>query len=788
MGLFFIQAIVSCKSYKDLKEGEYLVNKVKIEFKKDRNNKSENRQEYVKMEDLQKIVKQKPNKKLFGVFNLSTNLYAYGNRKDNWFRRWVKKMGDEPVILDLIKTENSIKQLKLYLVKNGYFLNQTSDTLIITDSNKKKATVIYKLELNEPYLIKKLSYFYYDSEIRESINEEIRNSKIKKGKNYDENALKLERIRIEKNMKEDGYYNFDKQFISFDIDSNNLKREVRVTVNIDNPKRNMITKDGLDTLVNYPHRIYSIQDIYIQIKSGDNRYSSVDTSTLEGYTFVNSTKNSIRPEVILRTMYFKQGDQYNLKHIEYTYNRLSSLKAFKSIHINVYPRSNDQNDTTLEVSVELELNERHSYTIETEGTNRGGNLGVNGNFRLNNRNTFKGAEIFHFKVLGGLEAQGTSFEQGKNVAANQIGGSIFNTVEYGFEVGLNIPELFIPKNNSKVPSYIKPSTEISFGYNYQFRSAYNRDIFNTALFYNWIIKSKNIFRVGLIDLSLVKIDKADWFQEKLDKSNNSLLINSYQNHLIAATKFQYEFNNSQFKENSIRFKTTLESAGNLLRAMDDLAGSPKDITGSYYKLLNIIYAQYLMLDGFITYRARLNRQTKAAYRIYGGIGVPLSNLNVLPFEKSYFGGGANFNRAWVSRTLGPGGMADTGSLAGIDRIGDIKFEANFEYRFDIIGNIEGAYFIDAGNIWIREKDPQRPLAEFDINRFYKEIAIGSGLGARYNFGFFIIRFDVGVKIHDPKLIPGERWLWQSKNQYESIKLNSYYRGIVNWNLAIDYPF
>ena len=201
--MFFIQAIVSCKSYKDLKEGEYLVNKVKIEFKKDRNNKSENRQEYVKMEDLQKIVKQKPNKKLFGVFNLSTNLYAYGNRKDNWFSRWVKKMGDEPVILDLIKTENSIKQLKLYLVKNGYFLNQTSDTLIITDSNKKKATVIYKLELNEPYLIKKLSYFYYDSEIRESINEEIRNSKIKKGKNYDENALKLERIRIEKNMKED---------------------------------------------------------------------------------------------------------------------------------------------------------------------------------------------------------------------------------------------------------------------------------------------------------------------------------------------------------------------------------------------------------------------------------------------------------------------------------------------------------------------------------------------------------------------------------------------------------
>ena len=772
-----------------MSEGEYLVSKVKIEFVKDTAQSAKNQLDYAKKEELQNIIKQKPNKKLFGVFSLATNLYAYGKRKDNWFRRWIMKMGDEPIILDSSKTLNTTNQLRISLIKNGYFLNETKDSIIITDSSKRKATVNYYIKLNQPYVVKDtITWNIRDSKIAKTIVNSSKNSKIEIGKNYNENSLTQERVRLETNMKNKGYYNFDKQFVTFDIDSNNLNKKVKINVNVDNPKRKEITPLGNDTLIRYPHRKYSIQDIYIQVRSGDKRYSTIDTAVLDGYTFVNSSKNSIRPEVILRTMYFKPGDQYNLQNIEYTYNRLSSLKAFKTISINVYPRSNDPTDTTLSAFVNLELNSRHSYIIETEGTNRGGNFGINGSFKLNNRNVFKGAELFQIKVMGGLEAQGTSFEQDESIAQDQVGGSIFNTVEYGVEFGFRIPELFIPKNKSKVPSYTKPSTDLTFGYNHQLRSAYNRDIFNTGLYYNWIMKNKNICRFGLIDLSLVKIDKADWFQQKLDESNNSLLANSYQDHLISASKIQYEFNNSRFKENSIRFKTSIESAGNMLRAVNDLSGKERDSTNSYYEILNIRYAQYVMLDGFITYRARISEHTKAAYRIYGGIGIPLANLNVLPFEKSFYGGGANFNRAWVSRTLGPGGMADTGSLAGIDRIGDVKLEANFEYRFDLFGSLEGAYFIDAGNIWIREKDPQRPLADFDVNRFYKEIAVGSGVGVRYNAGFFIVRFDVGVKIHDPKLIPGERWLWQSKQQYESLKLKSYYREIVNWNLAIDYPF
>ncbi|MBD79761.1 MAG: hypothetical protein CL840_12670 [Crocinitomicaceae bacterium] len=788
LGFFLSLAIVSCKPYKDLQEGEYLVNKVNIEFEKNKAEKKDMRQDNVKIEDLESIIKQKPNKRLFGVFNLSTNLYAYGSRKDNWFRRWMKKMGDEPVILDSTKTAASTDQLRLFLVKKGYFLNQTSDSTVIVDSTKRKAEVTYQLTLNQPYTVKKLGMSMEDLTIKETVDKYWGESKIEIGKNYDEYVLTEERGRIENTMKSDGYYNFDKRFVSFTVDSNNLENGVNIDVNIENPRINRLTEDNRDTLVTYSHRKYTIEEVFIQVRSDDKRYTTIDTAQMNGYVFVNSSKNSIRPTVILRTLYFKPGDQYNIQNIQYTYNRLATLKAFKSININVYPRTNDPNDTTLVAFVELALNSRHSFAIETEGTNRGGNLGVNGSVRLNNRNVFKGAELFQVKFTGGLEAQGTSFEQDESVAEDQFGNSIFNTIEYGIEFGLRLPELLIPKNKSKIPSYTKPSTEFTFGYNHQFRSAYNRDIFKTGLYYNWIMNRKNIFRVGIIDLSLVRIDKAQWFQEKLDASNNSLLINSYNNHLISATKFQYEFNNSMIKENNIRFKTTVETAGNLLRGINELSGKPRDSTNTYYELLGIRYAQYIMVDGFIRYGTRLTRHSSAAYRLYGGIGVPLANLNVLPFEKSYYGGGANSNRAWVSRTMGPGGMADTGSLAGIDRIGDIKLEANFEYRFDIMGSFEGAYFIDAGNIWIREHDPQRPLAEFDVNRFYKELAIGSGLGLRYKTGFFIVRFDVGVKIHDPKLIVGERWLWQTKQQYESLKLKSYYREIVNWNLAIDYPF
>jgi outer membrane protein assembly factor BamA len=736
------------------------------------------------------VIKQRPNKRLFGLFNLSTHLYAYGSRKDNWWRRWFKKMGDEPVILDTHKTTVSTQQLNLLLNKHGYFLSKATDSVWVYDSLKRKTQIIYTLTPKTPYKLNKLSWMVNDISIAPIVLEKAQHSKIEQGRNYEEESLSKERERLSVELKNKGYYNFDRRFIYFEVDSNLNSNKVNIEAHIENPSEKRITPSGNDTLIEFPHKKYSIQEIYIQVQSSDKRYSMIDTVEFQGYTFVNSSQNSIRPSVILRTLYIKKGDQYNYEQIQYTYDRLASLKAFKRINIGVDPRSSDPQDTTLRVFIDLELNPRHAYKIETEGTNRGGNLGINGNLQFANRNTFKGAEVLKFKVFGGLEAQGTNFEQDDEVVEN----TLFNTLEYGAEVSLTMPELFVPKFKKGVPEYQKPTTEINIGYSHQFRSAYDRDILNTGLYYNWLIKGErkdkrnHLFRLGVIDFSLVRIDKAAWFENKLEESNNSLLKNSYQNHLISATRFQYEFNNFRPNSNVIRFKTSIESAGNVLRAVHDMAGAEKDSTETYYELFGIRFAQYLMVDGDIAYRTQLDKHSQMAYRFYSGIGIPLSNLNALPFEKSYYGGGANFNRAWVARTMGPGSMADTGSLAGIDRIGDIKLEANVEYRFDIVGSMKGAWFLDAGNIWIREYDPQRPNAEFDVNRFYKELAIGSGIGLRYDAGFFVIRFDVGFKIHDPKLFEGERWVWQKKSTYEAFNNRSYYRELANWNLAIGYPF
>ncbi|MGB0391674.1 MAG: hypothetical protein ACPGD5_08900 [Salibacteraceae bacterium] len=779
--------LYSCKPYKELQSGEYFVNKVKVRIESDSGNKKHELQNSVIKDELYQIIKQKPNRKVLGVFKLGINFYAYGIRKDNWFRRWAKKAGDEFVILDTASSAISFEQQRLYLIKKGYFLNEGNYEVIYQDSHKRKATIIYTLTPKKPYKIKEINKYIEDHKLRAIADSIGKESLIKRGKNYDEFVLINERKRIETNMKNRGYYNFDKSYVSYDVDSNLGNKGVALQVNVSNPTEKRTTANGADTTISFPHRKYSIQEVYIQVKSNDKRYTTVDTAKLKGYVFVNSSKNSIRPNVILRTLYFKPGDQYKLENIQYTYNRLAALKAFSSININVRPRTVDPQDTTLVAFIDLKLSSRHLFTVETEGTNRGGNLGINGNVKIANKNTFKGAEVFQIKLHGGLEAQGTSFEDDPENNSG-LNNSPFNTFEYGAELGLRLPELFIPKNRSKIPKYDNPGTIFSVGYNHQYRSAYDRDIFSAKLNYDWYLNRMHGFKVSLVDLSVVRIDKQDWFEEKLVESGNSLLQNSYQNHLISATRFQYEFTNQKKTPNYVYFKTSVESAGNILRAVNNLSGTELDSTGSYYTLFDIRYAQYVMVDADIRYHSKLTEHTETAYRIYGGLGVPLTNLNVLPFEKSYYGGGANFNRAWISRTMGPGGMADTGSLASIDRIGDIKLEANFEYRFDIIGDFKGAYFIDVGNIWIREKDPQRPLAEFDINRFYKELAVGSGIGFRYDAGFFVIRLDVGVKIHDPKLFTGERWLWQDKPTHELLSGNNYYREIFNWNLAIDYPF
>ncbi|UTW61451.1 BamA/TamA family outer membrane protein [bacterium SCSIO 12741] len=808
IALFLILAasvLQSCKPTKLLKEGEYLLDKTNLVVKGDKEVQKEFR-DNVDVDALNSIIKQKPNRKLLNTFKFHLQIYTYGAKKNNWFRRWLKKIGEPPVIYDSVLTRKSEEQLNLYLQKKGYFLSRVTDSVayqykIKKDSiriDKKKVIVTYEVHPGPPYKVMRLARTMHSNSIQVAFDSTVtENGLIVQGKNYDESSLRNERDRIERAMKNKGFYNFGKQYIRFEVDSTVKKERVKVTTVIDPPEPVQIEEQGKDTVVQRDHQKYYIKDMFVVIRTGKNEgLVQADTVLLDSVNFVNYPGNAMRPNVILRTLYFRPGDLYRLEDIEYSYNRLANLKVFRLININVFPHPDDPNGTDLRAVIDLSPGAKQSFTVETEGTNRGGNLGINGSVKLTNRNVLKGAELFEVKILGGLEAQNDTFRD--NSEESQFSNLPFNTLEYGAEMTLRVPDLLIPKKKNKTPGYEKPNTAFSLGYNYQLRSAYKRDVFAAVMAYNWFLKRRHGFRLAVVDLSYISIDKADWFQERLIESKNSLLINSYQNHLISATNLSYQFTNQKsYDENYFFFRTMFESAGNLLRLTHDLTGRSFEEGTDYYTALGVRYAQYLKMDADIRLYNVITDHTRSVYRFYGGVGVTLQNLNVLPFEKSFYGGGANNNRAWLARSMGPGSMSDT--LVNVDRIGDMKLELNWEYRFQLIGSLEGAYFIDASNVWLLKKDSLRPGAEFAFDRFYNEFAIGSGLGLRVNLSFFILRLDGGIKVHDPVAPRGERWIWQSKDQYNEMQRTYYennnlggsppsYRTRLNLNLAISYPF
>ena len=792
--------LASCNPYKQLAEGQYLLEKVEVDYKLP--SKIQKAEFYKKVitDDISDIIKQKPNNKLLGLFKFHLRVYSYGSKKDNKFRNWLKRIGEPPVILDTNLVGKSSNQMLLFLKKKGYFEAKGSDSIdykIKTNWNgkkikKKKAFVYYSLTPKKPWEVKNVNFGMDDDNLKPIIAQYSKDKDdgitIKRGSNYDEYKLASERERISRYMKNNGYFDFNREYIEFEVDTHLNKHRANYLIYYKNGYKKHQTAEGEDTLVSKKHKKYYIKQIIISMGDNANSIAADDTLKFKDYDFVNYQGNVIRQKVIARSVFLQKGDLYQLNKIEYTYSRLTALGVFGVINIDVSKDPNNLSGTDLIVVITLNMSPKYSVSFETEGTNRGGNLGVNSRVNFTNKNTFKGAESLNIGVFGGLEAQQTNNDLFED-QTEQINEALpFNTLEYGADVTIKVPDLLIPKREIGAPKYLSPSTEIGVAYNYQYRGSYDRDVLNLAYRYKWFLGRKHGFILSPIDISFVRLEKDSAFENRLQATGNSLLINSYQDHLIASTKFQYTFTNQESGDkNYVFFRSNIESAGNLLHEFDKLIGSPQKANEDFYTKFGIRYAQYIKVDGDLRYHSILTKNSDLVYRIYGGLGLPLTNLNVLPFEKSFFGGGANTNRAWVARTLGPGGLPAIDSLNTIDRIGEISIEANLEYRFDIVDGLEGAFFTDVGNVWLREKDPLRPNAEFNISRFYKELAVGVGAGLRIDLDFFIIRGDFAFKARDPSLAESERWFWEAKDVYKSWNGRRYKYG-VNFNLGIGYPF
>ncbi len=758
--LIAILLLNSCSSTKYVPEGQCLLKNYKVNID---NKKVDNK-------ELNNYVKPKPNKKVLGLrFYLS--LYNLSGRKDNGFNRWLRKIGEEPVFYDSYDTEKNNKQIGLYLKNKGYYNANVGNTVKL---RKKKARVIYSVETGRPYIIRGIKYHFEDTTLRSLILADTVNSILHPGLLFDVDLLQKERSRIEIYVKKKGYYNFNKEYVFYQVDSSFNKYQVDLAINI----RKFVLRVE-DYNLQVPHRKYKISKVFIY-PDFDPKQALIDFDgyskefkrlNYENFEFLYSGELRANPRVITQSIYIIPGELYNLDDVTETYKHLSSLRIFKLVNIKFMesdPQNNVQQDYyDLNCQIELTPVTLQSYAVELEGTNSAGNIGVAGNVSYQHRNLFGGAENLFISVKGAIETLRESYEKGYG-----------NMVEVGTEATITLPQFLLPVKTENFIRKYNPQTRLSLAYNYQNRPDYTRSVAKTTFGYTWKGSPFSTHILNPIDLNLVQLlDTTNNFWQKIE---GTYLQHSYEDRLISTTNYSFIFNNQDIKKNKdfMYLRMDMETAGFFHSRVTRWVSEPNN--EGHYEILGTEFAQYLKSNIDFRYYNVIDDLTSIVYRFFTGVAYPYGNSIAIPFEKQYFSGGANGIRAWQVRNLGPGSFAEEDTLSSYpNKTADIKLEGNIEYRFKLFWILEGALFVDAGNVWSINPKDDREGALFEWNRFYKEIAVGTGFGMRLDFSFFIARFDLGIKARDPALEPGDRWILMNRRLTRDDFLI---------NIAIGYPF
>ena len=760
----------ACSPGRRIPQGSYLLNKNQVEVK----------QKSIAADEINKYIVQKPNKKVIGVrFHLW--LYNMANpAKTKWPHGWLKKIGEEPVIYEPEYTRKSAIQIRQYLENKGYYFATVSDT---TYYKRKNAMVRYSVTPNEPYRIKNIRYTFEDTSIVSWILKDTTHSLIHKEKIMDKEVLQKERQRIENYMKDNGFYRFSKEYIYYEA------KVIPSTLYID---LTMIIKDYVEgepdpKTKTRPHRRYRIHNLFVYPDfspldlTGQAQTTPVgfDTTFYEDTYFLYKGNPRIKLNAITNKNSIHENDYYNLSEVNKTYRIFSSLGLFRFVNINFKEADtlcSTGSEKYLDCSIELARRRVQSYQAELVGTNSSGDIGARGNILYQNWNLFRGAEVLNFRITGAIEAL-------KNVQKEELKLYEFDQMyEFGTEVKISFPKFLAPLRMEKFVQRYLPKTAVTGAYNYQSRPDYTRSIANFSISY--YVEGKKYFTHYFwpLELNFIQLNEDRSSQKFIDDIKKTYLAYSFEDHMVTAIRYGLDFNSQKLGKSSdyIFTRANLESAGSLLNAVNQWIGT--DTVNGQHQLLGAPYFQYIRGDVDFRYYNVVDAGNKIVYRLYVGAGFPFGNSKALPFEKKFSSGGTNSIRAWRTRELGPGSYVEDTSTVQFEypnQVADIKLEANFEYRFKLFWKLEGAFFVDAGNIWAMRQEEDRPNAEFKWNRFYREIAVCTGLGFRFDFNFFLLRFDWAVKMRDPSLPAGKRWIPTNRG---------FERGDQKIQFGIGYPF
>ncbi|MBR6947363.1 MAG: BamA/TamA family outer membrane protein [Muribaculaceae bacterium] len=730
--------LFSCSSTKHVPQGKLLLDKVKINVTDPHRD--------VETNQLANYLRQNANHRVLGGLKLQLAFYNIsGKDSTKWFNRWIQRVGTPPVIYDSTLTEASAEQLHTALSNRG-FMNNTVTYRVDADSVKRKASVNYDITLGEPYYIRSIDYDIPDESLREIILADTSRFNVRSGDLLNFNHLDEWRQGITENLRNHGYYAFNKEYITFIADTAADSRAVDLTLNSRDPYRN-------DHMPYYTeHEPFYVRDVvyvtdYDPVAMHDGLWGADTVTMSSGVKVIEGSERYLRPDVLDECNHIEPGQLYNAEAITRTYRALGRLNILKQINIDVRPLGKVDGVLMVDTYVLLQPDKSQTVSVSLEGTNSEGDLGFGVGLDYEHRNIFKGAEVLSAKAKVSYES-----------ISGNIGGLINNNYsEYSTELGIRFPKFMAPFLKRSFKRKIQASTLFTVNFDYQARPEYTRVIAGGGWRYQWTERSRRMSHtLTLLDLSVISVPKFN--DEFFDRITNPLLRYSYQDHLIMRMGYNFYRTNKaemnvlqmgRFQRDVFTIRANAEMAGNVLYGLSHLTKQKADADGSY-KALGIRYSQYFKADADYSMTHYFDNRQSIAFHVGAGVAVPYGNSDVLPFEKRFYSGGANSVRGWGVRTLGPGSYNSNNSLSNfIYQCGDIRFDVNLEYRAKLFWVVELGLFLDAGNIWTIKDYEDQPGGVFKFNKFYEQIAAAYGAGIRLDFKYFLVRVDMGMKAHNP---------------------------------------
>lgn len=741
--------VLGCNSSRHVPKESYLLDQVNITVDDSTNT--------FDAREMSAYLRQQPNHKMLwsmkfrlGIYNMS------GNDTTKWWNRWIRKLGEAPVIYDFTLMEAGNDQLLKAMVNKGFLSAKVvSDT--VRDDKKRKIKVNYTLMPGAPLVIRSIDYSFPDSVFKEIVMRDSSAFVVKPGNFLDRTALETQREIITQSFRDKGYYGFSKEYITFNADTTEGSRLVDLSMTINPPYSGSSTANAIPSHEKYTIRnVYFLPDFDPSSAESLRHYEAADTVGYKGIIILYGQKKYLRPGVLYENCFIRPGQDYRQSEVDRTYQALSRFSILKFINIRFLPSDNVENDHYLDAYVLLTPGKSQSLSLELEGTNSEGDLGVAASATYNHRNIGKGSETLTAKIRGAYES-----------LSGNLDGLLHNRyMEYSLDLGLNFPKFKAPFLSEKFKRKINATTELNVSMTYQERPEYTRIISTAGWSYKWVHnRNHNRYVLTPIDINYVYLPESTYNFIDQIAPDNPLLRYSYEDHFIMRLGFSFYHSNKwnevpwrlAIQRNIYTIRANVEFAGNLLFLMSNIFRHHRDVKEDPYKIFGIHYSQYFKINSDFALLHTFDERNSLAFHAGLGVGYPYGNSSILPFEKRFYGGGANGVRGWDVRTLGPGRYPGTNSVSDfINQCGDIRLDFSAEYRAKLFWILELGVFIDAGNIWTIHNYPNQPGGMFHFNSFYKELAAAYGLGLRFDFTYFLLRFDLGMKAHNPAL-GAEEW-------------------------------